>query len=213
MDIIAVIITYNPDLIQLQKTIDSLAEQVDRIIIINNGDTLFSSILRDNCTFVNLGKNYGIAYAQNRGIEKALKLSAKFIVLSDQDTIFPERYVEKILLVYNSLQYRHIAALVPVFYDLEKELKSPIMLTKFSFTYDYSKIYTRTAQAISSGSFIITNSLKKIGLMNEKLFIDYVDFEWCWRAIKLGYKIVTIPDIIIEHHLGDNIIRAGKKKI
>jgi rhamnosyltransferase len=213
MNIVAVIITYNPNLMQLRKTIDSLIKQLDHIIIIDNGNTLFYSMLQDDCTFVNLEKNYGIAYAQNRGIEKAQELGAKFIVLSDQDTIYPEGYIKSNLLVYKSLQDHDIAALVPVFYDVGKKLKSPIMITKFSFTYDYSKIYAKTAQAISSGSFLITNPLNDIGLMNEKLFIDYVDFEWCWRATKMGYRIVTIPNLIIEHHLGDKVIRIGKKRI
>jgi rhamnosyltransferase len=213
MNIIAIIVTYRPDLIQLEKTICSLIRQLDHILVIDNGNTIFSSMTFDDCTFINLGKNYGIAYAQNRGIERAINLKAKFVVLSDQDTIYPEGYIKKNLSVYKLLQCNDIAALVPVFYDARKKLTSPVMLTKFSFTYDYSKIYTRTAQAISSGSFLIIDSLKKIGYMNEKLFIDYVDFEWCWRATKMGYRIVTIPDIIIDHCLGNNIVKAGKKKI
>jgi rhamnosyltransferase len=213
MNIIAIIVTYNPDLIQVGRTINSIIQQVNHIIIIDNGNTAFPSVFLDKCTVINLKKNYGIAYAQNRGIEKAIDLNAKFIVLSDQDTIYPEEYVKKNLFVYNLLRSHNIAALVPVFYDKEKQIKSPIMLTKFSFTYNYSKAYIKTAQAISSGSFLITDSLKKIGIMNEKLFIDYVDFEWCWRATKLGYKIIAIPDIIISHSLGDRIVRIGKRKV
>ena len=44
--------------------------------------------------------------------------------------------------------------------------------------------------------------------MDERLFIDYVDFEWCWRAIAKGVKILTVPSIVINHNLGD-----GTKKI
>jgi rhamnosyltransferase len=213
VNIIAVIVTFNPDLMQLEKTINSLVKQVDCIIIIDNGDTLFSLAPSNNLIFINLGENKGIAYAQNRGIEKALGLGARFIILSDQDTIYPEKYIDNNLFIYNLLHSKKIAALVPVYYDAEKKMKSPIMLTKFSCTCNYSKQYMKTAQAISSGSFIITDSLKEIGFMDEKLFIDYVDFEWCWRATRLGFIIITIPDILIIHHLGDNVNKIGTKNI
>jgi rhamnosyltransferase len=167
----------------------------------------------NNLIIIGLGENHGIAYAQNRGIERAIELNAKFIILSDQDTIYPEKYVEHNLFAYNSLRSENIAALVPVYYDMEKAMKSPIMLTKFSYTYDYSRQYMKTAQAISSGSFIITDALKKIGFMNEKLFIDYVDFEWCWRATKLRFNIITMSDVVIIHRLGDNIKKIGNKSI
>ena len=114
---------------------------------------------------------------------------------------------------YNFLQFENVAALAPVFHDVEKNLKSPIMLTKFSYTMDYSLQYIETAQAISSGSFIVTDVLEKTGLMNETLFIDYVDFEWCWRAVGLGYKIFTIPKIVINHRLGETVKKIGNRKL
>lgn len=35
---------------------------------------------------------------------------------------------------------------------------------------------------ISSGSFVSTDILRQVGGMDETLFIDMVDSEWCWRA-------------------------------
>lgn len=39
--------------------------------------------------------------------------------------------------------------------------------------------------------------------MNEELFIDYVDLEWCWRAVNKGYKIIGNAEVSINHTLGD----------
>ena len=202
-----------PDLVQLKKTINSIIYQVDYCFIINNGEESFEFVEYRNLSVTNLGKNYGIAYAQNIGIKQAIKYSAKFVILSDQDTAYPENFVKNNLSAYDFLKVRNITALVPVFYDIEKNLKSPIMLTKFSYTMDYSLQYVETAQAISSGSFIVTDTLKKIGLMNEALFIDYVDFEWCWRAVGLGYKIFTIPKIVINHRLGERVKKIGNSRL
>ena len=49
--------------------------------------------------------------------------------------------------------------------------------------------------------------------MDEPLFIDWVDLEWCWRARKLGYQIIGNADVEIRHQLGDGSINVGFRKI
>jgi len=200
----AIIITYNSDLQKINETIQSINKQVTHCIVIDNGNTIFDFKNYKNITLRNLGKNYGIAYAQNRGIEIAKQFNVDFILLSDQDTIYPDNYIEKILIAYQELKNRKLAALTPIFFNTIKKQKNPIMIGKFTSSMDFSKTYIKTAHAIASGTFIVAGSLDEIGGMNEKLFIDYVDYEWCWRANILGYKIFTIPEIIINHHLGDD---------
>jgi rhamnosyltransferase len=202
--IAALVVTYNPDLQQVYKTVYSITKQVSYCIVIDNGNTIFNFQGIENIIIVNLGKNYGIAYAQNRGIELAQQHNADFIVLSDQDTIYPENYIERNIAAYQELKGHKLAALTPVFFNSRKKTKSPIMDKKFSSTTDFSRTYIKTAQAIASGTFIVAASLRDIGGMNEKLFIDYVDFEWCWKAAALGYEIYTISDLIINHDLGDD---------
>jgi rhamnosyltransferase len=53
----------------------------------------------------------------------------------------------------------------------------------------------------------------KIGEMSEELFIDYVDFEWCWRARACGIATMCFPDIVINHCLGDSSKRIAGKKV
>ena len=202
--IVVVIVTYNPNMQQINETVHSIIDQVSYCIIIDNGNTEFDFQGIENVIIVSLGKNYGIAYAQNRGIEIAQQHNADFILLSDQDTVYPENYIERNIIAYRELKNHKLAALAPVFYNSRKKIKSPIMGKKFSSTTDFSGTYIKTAQAIASGTFIVAASLHDIGGMNEKLFIDYVDFEWCWKATALGYAIFTISDLIINHDLGDD---------
>ena len=202
--IVTVIVTYNPDIQQINRTVQSIIQQISYCIIIDNGNTAFDFKDYENITAINLGKNYGIAYAQNRGIELAKKYNADFILLSDQDTVYPDNYIQRNVIAYEELKHRKLAALAPVFFNTIKKVKSPVMIKKFLSTTNLVQTYIKTAQVIASGTFILVNSLKEIGIMNEKLFIDYVDFEWCWRANALGYEIFTITDLIIHHQLGDD---------
>ncbi|END16895.1 putative rhamnosyltransferase domain protein, partial [Escherichia coli P0301867.8] len=40
---------------------------------------------------------------------------------------------------------------------------------------------------MSSGSLTKVDVFKKIGLFDEDLFIDYVDYEWGWRALEKNF--------------------------
>ncbi|MFU8927839.1 glycosyltransferase family 2 protein, partial [Acinetobacter puyangensis] len=60
---------------------------------------------------------------------------------------------------------------------------------------------------ISSGSLVAVNTLKKVGIMRENYFIDYVDTEWCIRAEYLGYKNYVSSKAVMEHTIGDNVLQ------
>jgi rhamnosyltransferase len=116
--------------------------------------------------------------------------------------------------VYESIQdKKHLAAIAPVFYDKNKKTEGCISITKFNVIVPEKNKRYHIAHAISSGSLLSMECIKNVGPMCEELFIDYVDFEWCWRALKLGYKIVSVPNIVIEHTLGDKIQIIGNRKI
>ena len=215
MTIFSIIVTYNPNLSQLKKCVYSLLTQVEKIIIVKNSlEALnFSDLKEDKIIQIQLDKNYGIAYAQNRGIEKAFALGADWILLSDQDTVFPDDYVFDCLKVYekNKQSYK-IAAIVPLFYNLNKNQLSQIMITKTKAVLPQkNKIYC-LSHAISSGCFCPASAIKEIGLMNERMFIDYVDNEWCWRANKASFKILCDTNIVINHVMGDSFKKVFGRK-
>ncbi|MDR2408843.1 MAG: glycosyltransferase family 2 protein, partial [Bacteroidales bacterium] len=194
-----ILVTYHPDILLLNRVLDGILFQIRNCYVINNGVQYFC-YSTNNITIVNLGRNYGIAYAQNYGIELAKRHNADFVLLSDQDTIYPEDFISKMLDVYEHTEDKeHIGAITPIFYDKNKDRSSAIMATKFySIIPESHKIYT-VAHTISSGSLIPMENLKIIGFMREELFIDYVDTEWYWRALKYGYKILSIPAVAIKH--------------
>ena len=75
MNLSSIIITYNPNVSQLKKCVSSLAPQVKKIIIVKNSleNLDFSEMpdFHEKIVQIQLEKNFGIAYAQNRGIEKS----------------------------------------------------------------------------------------------------------------------------------------------
>lgn len=210
--IVAIIVTYKPNYSLLQKTITSLYPQLNSIIIVNNSEEKIELDKKDNIIIIDLQKNYGIAYAQNRGIEKAKEINANYILLSDQDTVYPSNYILSFEKYINNTTEYKADVFCPIFYDNIKNVYSPIMVEKFKYI-KRSELPVYVQHAIASGTLINMESLEKIGFMDEALFIDYVDFEWCWRAVAKGFKILTIPSIVINHQLGDGVKKILNKEV
>ncbi len=77
---------------------------------------------------------------------------------------------------------------------------------------DKQQIYP-VAYTITSGSLVNLAAMEKIGLHDDKLFIDFVDIEWGLRANHLGYQILQWPQVVLEHQLGEAPIELFGHKI
>jgi rhamnosyltransferase len=60
---------------------------------------------------------------------------------------------------------------------------------------------------IASGCLIPAAILRILGGMRGNYFIDHVDTEWCLRARAAGYRLLIVPDAILDHRLGDSTRR------
>ncbi|AKT09118.1 TPA: glycosyltransferase family 2 protein [Enterobacter hormaechei] len=196
----AVIVIFHPNVIHLCQMISLLKKQVEHIIIVDNTPLKSSFETSDiNIHLISLNDNLGIATAQNIGIRRSLELCCKRCFLFDQDSIIPTNIGQQLANDMDSLLNKGIpvACIGPRILDViedkiensKNEKKSPQGLTE-------------TRQIIASGSLLELNFLGKIGLMEDGLFIDAVDHEWCWRARAKGYAIYISENVIMEHMIG-----------
>ena len=206
--IASLIVLYHPDKFKLINCISSQLNQVDKLMIIVNSNIDKNILLNFNDEKIEIiynTNNLGIGAAQNIGIKILKDEKFDFILLSDQDSYFPENYVFDMSKKYISLSKKYkIAAICPLFVNSQNKKIYPMIKRKFFFRFKFlnqNKINFVT-EAISSGMFIPTNVFKDVGTLNEILFIDWVDFEWCWRALNKNYKICVNSDLIIDHELG-----------
>jgi rhamnosyltransferase len=74
----------------------------------------------------------------------------------------------------------------------------------FGFTRRYAKnpYLSGVLCAIASGSLIKREALEALGAFREDFFIDYVDTEFCMRAIDQGWQIIAVKDAVLHHELG-----------
>lgn len=202
----AIIITYNPNVDVLKSNVTNLLASsfIKEIIIVDNGSLNSLDDLKNikKVMIKYLGSNQGIATAQNVGLQIAQKNSSQFALLLDQDSEIESELVGKLINGFHELSrsgYK-IAAVGPRPFDLfeDKKMKPRIQRDKA-----ISNNFSITKQIIASGKLINMDVLSKIGMMEDDLFIDGVDHEWCWRAGKYGLTIAIIENAIMRHRLGD----------
>ncbi|WP_185067155.1 glycosyltransferase family 2 protein [Pseudomonas brassicacearum] len=213
----AVIITYHPDLNNLQALLNSLASQVAQVVIVDNGSSASLELFADsqtniqNLSVLSLGDNYGIGYAQNVGIEHAQKTGLKYVALFDQDSCPETEMIPRLCSAFEALQRQDIkvAAVAPCYKDTQGGVLSTfVRVGLFGFKRTApSNVPVEADFLISSGSLIPLSVIADLGGVDASLFIDHVDTEWCFRAKAHGYKLYGVPSAIMLHSLGDRRIR------
>jgi rhamnosyltransferase len=216
--IVCCLTTFNPNVSRLKESLNSLANQVDKLVVIDNNSES-KEIIEDCCRFLEvefipLSNNVGIAKAQNIVWSRAINDGVEFIVFADQDTVFPKDFV------FHLIKYLHnnpnVAAVAPVFCDKNSDRPVEVSVNIFKnpskFILGPANICT-VSHVISSGMIVNNNVASIIGLNREDLFIDWVDTEWCWRAYLSGYEIVQTGGVILEHFLGEDKVNFCGKQL
>jgi rhamnosyltransferase len=223
MSVCVIIVLYNPDKKLLPAVIKGIAENaVRKIFLVDNSemdnkaliDEIFLSLGYHNYKYIALRQNEGIAKAQNIGIKEKEIEEDDYIAFFDQDTIISSDLITDLLNGYTELaanDYK-VGSVGPRIVDRRTGTTYRARIDKGTVS-ALSGSFTEVKQLISSGSLVNKQVLKEVGLMEESLFIDAVDFEWCWRAGQNGYKHFLIENAAIEHELGITEHRFGSIKI
>lgn len=179
-----VIVTYNPDesnfIFNLNKYIDSS----NSIVIVDNSEKSYiSKKLSDysNVEYLSTNENIGIAKAQNMGIEYlSSRKNINYLLFFDQDSYLTSKQINELVRSFNKLNNNYKVALI-----------APGSVKREGYTFE--------REVISSGSLISLKAIKNIGEMRDDFFIDFVDYEWCWRARSRGYKVMANNSVILSH--------------
>ncbi|HIF9170569.1 TPA: glycosyltransferase family 2 protein [Photobacterium damselae] len=211
--IFAIVVLYNPNLDDLKKTLDILCNQVDFIVLGNNSNYIIDINYVENIKIFNFMENLGIAKAQNICMDWAFNNNAEYIIQIDQDSIPHEDLVEKLMLCYSGLEKAGVNVGIVGAVDYDKDTKTSLDNIK-----DNAEIYNGfnvilTDYIISSGSLISKKIYDLVGEMDDGLFIDLVDFEYCWKVSYNGFTNVKFTEAKLAHKVGEGRIVKGPFKL
>lgn len=211
----AVVVTFRPDFDRLRALLSATLPQVQRIYVVDNGspDDVRACVAASACVdFTPLGRNLGLPAAQNIGAQAAIEWGAEFLLLLDQDSVPGADMLARLLDVYIAMteQAQQVAAVGPSVIGRS----GPTPFATFDwFRYGYAVArpdlpWVPCDFLIASGMLIPVDAWHRVGPMDESLFIDKVDIDWCLKATWLGYTFAGVPTALLDHRLGEHTIRA-----
>lgn len=206
--IYTVLVAYNSTKQDLSPAVNELLRQTSFVVICNNSktDLIYH---HPRIKVLNFGDNLGIAKAQTLGMTWAYDDGADFVLQMDQDSL-PDPDMVKLLyesyLALLNAKY-NVGLIGPRDYDrytkkLHSTRSNPASCQKGKIIPEFEGIVF-VDSALSSGSLIPKKSFLAIGGMLDELFIDVVDFEYCWRLKANGFLIVRNNKVKIAHRIGE----------
>lgn len=202
-----VIITYNIGE-RFYSCYNAIANQVEKIVIVDNGSNSETiSILNklsenENTSLILNSENLGIAAALNKGVKMALEEGFQWILTMDNDSIATPNMVKIMLEQYEDFEEdSNIVGIFPNYVDLGYNEQSK------ENNSSKSKEYKFVNAEITSGNLLKSEVFEKVGFFEEKLFIDMVDYEFCFRIRSKNYKLVQLSDAILYHNLGNTKVK------
>lgn len=195
--IAVVIVLYNPSQEDVAFLVSELA--ANNVFVVDNSPRPLMFDDRLGVKYLYNDRNLGIAEAQNRVLVQVLQGGYDHVVFLDQDSRIGSGYVRSIVSEFIRIDDGSLAALGPLVVNKDSGERYKPVFHRYGFD---SNSFSHRAHIISSGSCVSLKALCDIGLMDSSLFIDYVDFEWCWRAAAKGYKCGITASLSITHRVG-----------
>ncbi|TDT82515.1 rhamnosyltransferase [Arthrobacter sp. AG258] len=197
--VVAVISAFHPPQ-DLPERVKNLNKQVIHTVVVDDGsdiqrtDGVLKNLEDLGCTVVRMPENVGIAAALNAGIDQALRVwSPDFLVTLDQDSALDDGYIATALDTYTEAQARGVeVGLISA--QSHNGLDVPLLSRRARFPEAFDPL--------QSGAVIPVSTFKKVGMLDERLFIDCVDSEFNLRVRSHGLATLIGKGCNMTHALG-----------
>jgi rhamnosyltransferase len=204
------VITYQPDT-GLGGRLAAIAAQCEHVIVVDNASSADAlATVPKGIEIVPQQTNIGLAAALNVGLERARSFGFLWALTFDQDSTPEEGMVAALWATHS----RHVApARVAVVGPRLREervehedhrwvVPHPRCRLLFHRAPCRSHDLPGVAFVITSGSLLNLTIFGEVGVMDEGLFIDYIDHDYCLRARRAGFDIVVSAEACLRHNLG-----------
>lgn len=210
----AVVVFYNPDSACVERA-NRVAATMHCVVVDNTPWVRAAGELGLSATIDYLpnGANVGIATAINQGVEALIRDGFDIAILFDQDSEPPASLFTELPQVIARAQAagERVALAGPAYDDPRLGGVAPFVRFKW---WRLERVAPEGGQPIdvdfliSSGSCINLKWWSSIGPMDDALFIDFVDLEWCARAKQKGFRVLGVPWVRMSHELGGEPVRV-----
>ena len=189
-----IVVLYNPSDREIENLRNNIGK-TDLAIIIDNSLDDHYSVIKNNMQadfqwiYKRYPNNIGLCKALNVGIDILYQNGCRWALILDADSIINNNIISVYKNFLENSECKNIAILVPVHnfgrsknrtYDGESEVK----------------------RSMTSGWFINIEIFINEGGFYEPLFVDGLDYDYCYRVKRDGYRIIQCGRAMINHNPG-----------
>lgn len=203
-----IIVTFNPSSEDLQHIRD-LSASCEGYIVDNSPSPILQQKEIGKMNYIWMKGNKGIGEAQEYALIQVLAQEVyTYVVFLDQDSRIDAEYVRMMVSEYERVlqEKPNLGILGPTILNATQQEEYHSCIRKKQYQGDG---FLKKENIISSGSCISCKVLEKIGFPDSRLFLDYVDSEWCWRAHKRGFICGQTDRCQLSHQIGIKTIHLG----
>lgn len=207
-NIVAIVTLYHPD-DSVPERMKAIAEQVTWLILSDNTPNKDnSSLFKDikNVVYLCNKKNLGLSGAINCGLRTRRARESDYLFFFDQDSQVESGHIDTMIKDWNELEKNHrIGLLGPFYYD---EITQSYNVDSFVTGVNTENEYKPVRQMITSSMMSRYSVLKEIKFWNRKIFLDYADYDLCWRLLGKGYELFLTSNVCMNHRIGIGSVPA-----
>lgn len=211
---IAAYITAYQDREALVKTIAAIQKQlypISEIFIVDNSPrAIIQEQIDSNIIIKYHPENVGVDGGINIAIKWAIEQQYDFLWLFDQDSQPLPDSLEILLDRYQELSAKkhNIGIIAPKILDINTSQEFPgCVFQNYKFIpktgFQQIEDYYNCDAVITSGSLVNLTAAKSVGLPQNNLFLDAVDYAYCMKFRQLNYEIFVIKNTTLPHRLGN----------
>ncbi|MCI6767842.1 glycosyltransferase [Porcincola intestinalis] len=217
------IVLYNPDFRRLKLTIASVCDQVSGLIFVDNGSGQDCACqIRELLTerygkntddiLIENHENRGIAAALNQIMTQAKRMGYSHVLTLDDDSRCD---AELVRVLKHCLRYPKAGMICPdavqedESHDQEEEANADDNATGFGTCCERSPMngmshhVSLAEDCITAGSLVSVAAWRESGGFDEKMFIDFVDMDFCATLREHGYRIYHVSNIAVHQRYGN----------
>jgi rhamnosyltransferase len=208
--LLAIVVCFDPVLSNLHSLTNIVHSEGVPIVWINNGPAFSLDATRHPGVLqvIEMERNMGVATALNAGFQWALQNGFEAVISFDQDSLPLAGMVGKLQqrFAQAASEKLTIAAIGPTTIDQQS---GHAMLSFEPYNWQRKRFLPSQAKAyvvdhlITSGCLIPCRVWLEVGPLNEGLFIDWVDIEWCARARLQGFTLLLDGGTQMNHSIGE----------
>lgn len=221
----AIVVLYRPEPALLRAQFDAVRPQVETVLYVDNGggrNVLQATGIAGSggVELLGDGDNLGLGSALNAALTllggRREAHPPEYALLLDQDSVPDPAMVAGLLAGFAAGRPagRPVAAVGPAIVDVLHDrpeyftrLRLPLN-RRITSTADAGTDFFEVDFLITSGSLVHLPVLSDVGLMDDSLFIDSLDFDWSFRARAKGYALLATFTTTLQHRRGDEVARG-----